>query len=132
MIWPRSRTNTPKAARNHATPAVNNTCGTSRTGSHSAVAGTAPRTTRSPTQKSRIAKNSLTSPDTTRLTGKVSTANTSFFTKLRCSSMTVGARAAASLKASQGSIPARKYRAKPVRLGSAPNRERSTTPNTKK
>ena len=64
--------------------------------------------------------------------GKVSTAKTSFLTKLRCSSITVGARPAASLKASHGSIPARKYSANRVGLGSEPNFVFSTKPNTKK
>ena len=49
----------------------------------------------------------LTRPETTRLNGRVSTANTSSLTKFRCSSMTQGARPAASLKASQRSMPAR-------------------------
>ena len=35
MIWPRSRTKTPSAARNQLTPAVNRICGISSTGSHS-------------------------------------------------------------------------------------------------
>ena len=59
-------------------------------------------------ENSSSPKISLTSPETTRLKGSVSTANTSFLTKFRCSSITQGARPAASLNASQGSMPARK------------------------
>ncbi len=75
---------------------------------------------------------SVTRPAAVRFTGSVSTGNRSFFTKLRCSHSTPGARASASENASQGSIPARKYSANPERLGSLPNRASSTMPKTKK
>ncbi len=109
MIWPRSRTKTPSAERNQHSPAANRSCGTSKTGSQSRLAGTEPRIANRLTKKIASANTSVTTPEITRFTGSVSRGNTSFFTKLRCSMTMYGDLPTASAKGSHGSIPARKY-----------------------